>query len=45
MKAQTDLAVHAIGHASMAGYAVPEVFDLKAPLEATRKKPAKWCND
>lgn len=45
MKAPTDLAVHAISHPSMARYAVPKVFDLEAPLEATGKKAAKWSDD
>ncbi len=39
------LAVHAVSHAAMPGYAVAKVLNLEAALEAAGKEAAEGCND
>ena len=40
-RGKADLAVHAVGHAAMAGDAVAKVLDFEAALEAAGKEAAK----
>ena len=45
VQTRTHLAVHAIGHATMAGYGVAKVLDLEPALETRSKEAAEGRYD